>query len=208
MKILIKKVSELDLKFTFTLRNNKFIRKNFFDEKTITYTKHQDWFSKKFKNKKNLYFIISNKTKKIGLIRYDKTNFYYNISISILPKYQSANIGSEAILISEKFIKKGMLIANIKDNNKKSLNFFKKNGYTVLTKDKDYTLYKIINTNENEKNNILIGKIQNIRSNNNVNWMDILRIAFESSPDKTKKVFKNIFTDDKNINAISKKLFS
>ena len=83
MKILIKKLSKLDLKFTFTLRNNKFIRKNFFDEKTITYTKHQDWFSKKFKNKKNLYFIISNKTKKIGLIRYDKTNFYYNISISI-----------------------------------------------------------------------------------------------------------------------------
>ena len=147
MKILIKKLSKLDLKFTFTLRNNKFIRKNFFDEKTITYTEHQDWFSKKFKNKKNLYFIISNKNKKIGLIRYDKTNFYYNISISILPKYQSANIGSEAMLISEKFIKKGMLIANIKDNNKKSLNFFKKNGYTILTKDKDYTLYKIINTN-------------------------------------------------------------
>ena len=54
----------------------------------------------------------------------------------------------------------------------------------------------------------MINQIQEIRKKNNVNWMDILRIAFESSPHKTKKVFKNIFKDDKSINAISKKLFS
>ena len=84
MKILIKKISKLDLKFTFSLRNNRFIRKNFFDEKAITYKEHQDWFSKKTKNKKNLYFVIFNKTRKVGVIRYDNNIFYYNISISIL----------------------------------------------------------------------------------------------------------------------------
>ena len=208
MKILIKKISKLDLKFTFSLRNNRFIRKNFFDEKAITYKEHQDWFSKKTKNKKNLYFVIFNKTNKVGVIRYDKNIFYYNISISILPKYQSKNIGSEAILISEKFIKKGMLIANVKKNNKKSLNFFLKNGYLMLSKEKEYILYKIINNYERKKNNKFINKIQKIRKRNNVNWMDILRIAFEKSPDQTKNIFKKIFHDDKNINILSKKLFS
>jgi len=38
--------------------------------------------------------------------------------------------------------------------------------------------------------------------------MDLLKIAFESSPVRTKKVFKNVFEDDKSINMISKKLFS
>ena len=54
----------------------------------------------------------------------------------------------------------------------------------------------------------LINRIEKIRSKNNKNWMDILRIAFESSPERTKGVFRNIFKDDKSINALSKKLFS
>ena len=54
----------------------------------------------------------------------------------------------------------------------------------------------------------IIDEIEKVRTRNNVNWMDILRIAFESSPERTKKVFKNIFIDDKHINELSKKLFS
>ena len=208
MKILIKKTSKSDLKFTFNLRNNIHIRNNFFNKKKITFKEHQNWFSEKTKNKKHLYFTLYNDKKKLGLIRYDQNNFYYFISISVLPKYQSKNIGSKAIIASEKFIKKGMIIAKVKKNNKKSCNFFVKNGYTILKEKKEFILYKIININENKKNNVLIDQIQNIRKKNNVNWMDILRIAFESSPEKTKNVFKNIFIDDKKINNISKKLFS
>ena len=208
MKILIKKTSKSDLKFTFTLRNNINIRNNFFNQKKISYKEHHKWFLEKTRNKKHLYFTIYDRTKKLGLIRYEQNNFYYYISISILPKYQSKNIGSEAILASEKFIKKGMIIAKVKKTNKKSCNFFLKNGYDILKAKKEFIFYKIINTNENKKNNMLIDQIQNIRKKNNVNWMDILRIAFDCSPKKTKKVFKNIFTDDKKINNISKKLFS
>ena len=125
-----------------------------------------------------------------------------------MPKYQSKNIGSEALKASEKILKKGMILSNIKKNNPMSLKFFINNGYSILSKDKKIILYKVLNNQELAKNNKLIDQIQQIRKKNNVNWMDILRIAFESSPDKTKKVFKNIFIDDKSINAISKKLFS
>ena len=208
MKILIKKVSKSDLNFTFLLRNNKLIRKNFFTSSVITVKRHKDWFLKKIKNKKDLFLIIAMGKYKIGTIRYDKKEFYYEISISILPKYQSLNIGSEALKASENILKKGMILSNIKKNNQKSLRFFIKNGYSVLLRDKKIVLYKVLNNHQLIKNNKLIDQIQQIRKKNNVNWMDILRIAFESSPDKTKKVFKNIFTDDKSINAISKKLFS
>jgi hypothetical protein len=208
MKILIKKVSKSDLNFTFLLRNNKLIRKNFFTSSVITVKRHKDWFLKKIKSKKDLFLIIAMGKYKIGTIRYDKKEFYYEISISILPKYQSLNIGSEALKASENILKKGMILSNIKKNNQKSLRFFIKNGYSVLLRDKKIVLYKVLNNHQLIKNNKLIDQIQQIRKKNNVNWMDILRIAFESSPDKTKKVFKNIFTDDKSINAISKKLFS
>tara|TARA_E500000178_G_C17016687_1_gene753350 strand:+ start:1687 stop:2313 length:627 start_codon:yes stop_codon:yes gene_type:complete len=208
MKILIKKVLKTDLNFTFLLRNNKLIRKNFFTSNIISIKEHKDWFLKKIKNKKDLFLIIMKDKHKIGTIRYDKKEFYYEISISILPKYQSQNLGSEALKASENIVKKGMILSNIKKSNTKSLKFFIKNGYSVLSKGKKIILYKVLNNQQFVRNNKLIDKIQQIRKKNNVNWMDILRIAFESSPDKTKKVFENIFADDKSINNISKKLFS
>lgn len=208
MKIFIKKVLKSDLNFTFLLRNNKSIRKKFFNTNIISINEHKVWFLKKIKNKKDLFLVIIKDKNKIGTIRYDKKEFYYEISISLLPKYQSKNIGSEALKASEKILKKGMILSNIKKNNPMSLKFFINNGYSILSKDKKIILYKVLNNQELAKNNKLIDQIQQIRKKNNVNWMDILRIAFESSPDKTKKVFKNIFIDDKSINAISKKLFS
>ena len=101
-----------------------------------------------------------------------------------------------------------MVVSKIKKNNKKSLSFFLKNHYSILLNNSNLILYKVLNNKELEKNNKLINQIQQIRKKNNVNWMDILRIAFESSPERTKKVFKNIFIDDKHINELSKKLFS
>ena len=208
MNILTKKISKSDLRFTFLLRNNRLIRKQSFNSDVITYEKHKEWFFKKLNNKKNLFFIILNKKTKVGVIRYDKKEFYYEISISILPKYQLLNIGSDALISSENYLKKAMIISNVKKNNTKSLNFFKKNGYMAISENLKHTLYKVVNQTDNKRNKYLIDQIQKIRKKNNVNWMDILRIAFESSPNKTKNVFKNIFAADQNVNIISKKLFS
>ena len=69
---------------------------------------------KKNKNKNNLFLIIIKNKTRIGTIRYDKKEFYYFISISILPKYQSLNIGSEALRMSERILKKGMIFSKIK----------------------------------------------------------------------------------------------
>lgn len=52
----------------------------------------------------------------------------------------------------------------------------------------------------------IINEIQKVRNNNNVNWMDILKIAFEHAPDKTREIFKRITHDDLLINKLSEKL--
>ena len=54
---------------------------------------------------------------------------------------------------------------------------------------------------------IYIDKIENVRRGNNINWMNILRVAFQHSPQESSSIFKNIFKDDKKINKLSKKLF-
>ena len=52
----------------------------------------------------------------------------------------------------------------------------------------------------------IISKIENIRKKNNVNWMDILRIAFKYNPKATTKVMSKIYSDDKRIGRLVKKL--
>lgn len=44
-----------------------------------------------------------------------------------------------------------------------------------------------------------INKIEKLRKKNNVNWMDILRIAMKHAPAETKKLLKKINEFDKNI---------
>ena len=52
----------------------------------------------------------------------------------------------------------------------------------------------------------IIDEIQKVRGNNNVNWMDILRVAFKYAPDETREIFKRITNDNNVINELSKKL--
>jgi len=52
----------------------------------------------------------------------------------------------------------------------------------------------------------IITKIEKIRSKNNVNWMNILRLAFKLDPKSAKKIMQKINYDDKKISELLTKL--
>lgn len=52
----------------------------------------------------------------------------------------------------------------------------------------------------------VINQIEKIRSKNNVNWMNILRLAFELDPKKASEIMKKINYDDKKISNLLNKL--
>ena len=54
--------------------------------------------------------------------------------------------------------------------------------------------------------NKIINQIQKIRSKNNVNWMNILRLCFELDPKRSVKIMKKINYDDKRISKLLNKL--
>ena len=53
---------------------------------------------------------------------------------------------------------------------------------------------------------VIINKIEKIRSKNNVNWMNILRLAFKLDPKNSAKIMKKINYDDKKISQLLNKL--
>jgi len=60
--------------------------------------------------------------------------------------------------------------------------------------------------NKTKKYLKIISQIENIRKKNNVNWMNILRIAIKYNPKSTAQVMSKIYSDDKKISTLVKRL--
>lgn len=52
----------------------------------------------------------------------------------------------------------------------------------------------------------IINQIEKVRTKNNVNWMNILRIAFQKDPEEAKKCFRRINAQDKKISSLAARL--
>jgi len=60
--------------------------------------------------------------------------------------------------------------------------------------------------NKKKKSDLTFKKIENIRSKNNKNWMDILKIAYDSNPKKTSSVLKRILSKDRKLISLANSL--
>jgi len=54
----------------------------------------------------------------------------------------------------------------------------------------------------------LVNQIQKIRSKNNKNWMDLLRLSLKLDHKATSKILYQIYKDDQKISRLAKKLLS
>ena len=53
----------------------------------------------------------------------------------------------------------------------------------------------------------LVNQIQKIRSKNNKNWMDLLRLSLKLDFNSTSKILKEICKDDKSISGLAQKIY-
>jgi hypothetical protein len=51
----------------------------------------------------------------------------------------------------------------------------------------------------------IIDEIEKVRTKNNINWMDVLRIAFRSSPGEARKLMIRINKSDDEVSRLFKK---
>ena len=52
----------------------------------------------------------------------------------------------------------------------------------------------------------IIDEIEKIRTKNNVNWMDVLRLTFIHAPEESKKLMKKINQEDNRVSELFEKL--
>ena len=61
--------------------------------------------------------------------------------------------------------------------------------------------------NQYKKSLKLVNQIQKIRSKNNKNWMDLLRLSLKLDHKSTSKILSQIYKDDQKISKLAKKNF-
>tara|TARA_B100000795_G_C22637730_1_gene375175 strand:+ start:628 stop:825 length:198 start_codon:yes stop_codon:yes gene_type:complete len=57
-----------------------------------------------------------------------------------------------------------------------------------------------------KKDSNIFDKIESIRSRNNKNWMDLLRLSYESNPNKTLNILSKIISKDQSLVRLAKQL--
>jgi hypothetical protein len=100
------------------------------------------------------------------------------------------------------------LIARIRKENKASIECFTSCNFIFNYEDEAYNYYSLPKPVSSDVLNKLklIDEIEKIRTANNVNWMDLLRLAFTKAPEETKLLIRKINTDDNKISALFAKL--
>lgn len=196
------KAKKYDSKYIYDLRVKETEDFSFIKKKKLNFKSHDVWFKKELHNNKHLIFII-NKSKKIkcGYIRLNKKN-NNTVSIVIKKKLRKKKIASTALSILESKIPDEMFItAVVNKKNKYSIELFKKLGYIIYKKKNNFIIMK-----KNLNKIKIINKIEYIRSKNNGNWMDLLRLAYKKSPKESALIMSKIYRDDSKISKLVKKL--
>ena len=124
----LKQVIKTDYRFLYQILKEREMDTNISHKKMPTYNEHIDFVQSKPYSK---WYIIYFGRRKVGSVYISKQN---EIGIFIKKKFLKNGIGTKVLkIILEKNPKKRFL-ANINPKNKKSIKFFKKNGFKLLQK--------------------------------------------------------------------------
>ena len=122
----LKKVKKSDAMFLYDLLRERNPRANISHKKMPSYEEHVKFI---LSNPYKIWYIIYLGNAKSGSIYLSKQN---EIGIFILAKHQGKNIGKQALQLLMKKNPESRYLANVNPKNRKSVNFFKKNKFTLI----------------------------------------------------------------------------
>lgn len=124
--------TKLDKSFIFELNNDPESRRNSFNRNKITMKEHEVWFNNRLLDENSIFYICESKDKAIGIVRFQKNEFYTTIGINIVKSERSKGLAKTFLKKTCKlyFEKNSLPIhAFIQEENVASIKTFKKAGF-------------------------------------------------------------------------------
>lgn len=125
-KISLKPVESSDLRFLYNHLKERDSRANISHKKMPTYQEHVKFVLSKPYSK---WYVVMYGTKKIGSIYLTKMN---EIGIFIKKEFQESGMGQTTLELLMKKNPRNRFLANVNPKNKKSIDFFKRNGFKLI----------------------------------------------------------------------------
>ena len=124
--IILRKVSEKDNKFLYNLLKERDSNVSISHKKMPTYSEHIKFVASKpyFR-----WYIIEYDNKKSGSIYLSKNN---EIGLFLKKEFYGKDIGCQSLILFMNVNPKKRYLANVNPKNKRSLEFFKKNGFKLI----------------------------------------------------------------------------
>ncbi|OLC93033.1 MAG: N-acetyltransferase [Thaumarchaeota archaeon 13_1_40CM_3_38_6] len=124
--VTLKEISEDDLQFLYKLLKQRDPNANISHKVMPSYDEHVKFVTSKPYSK---WYVMHYKKQKIGSIYLTKQN---EIGIFILNGMRGKGAGEEALRLLIKLNPRDRYLANVSPKNKKSIQFFKKNGFNII----------------------------------------------------------------------------
>jgi len=126
LDISIRSVKKSDSNFLYELLKQRDPRANISHKKMPSFKQHENFIRSKPYSK---WYIIQSSKNDVGSIYLSKNN---EIGIFLIKKNQNNGIGVNALKLLIKKNPKVRYLANVNPKNKKSIDFFKKNGFKLI----------------------------------------------------------------------------
>ena len=203
-QISLRLVQEADCELLFLWRNDNETRLNSFSSDEIHLDQHKEWLAKILNDSQHTMYLAVEDVfdLPVGVVFFEKQaeTGEVEVSINLDPEKRAQGLGSLVLARAlAEYSENDTVVfrARIKNKNVRSQKVFLKCGFAKYSESENFAIFK--------NKLFIIDKIQMIRSKNNVNWMDILRLAFKLDPKEASKIMKKINYDDKKIaNLLSK----
>jgi len=124
--ISIRSVKKSDSNFLYELLKQRDPKANISHKKMPTFKQHENFILSKPYSK---WYIIQSSKNDVGSIYLSKNN---EIGIFLIKKNQNKGIGENALKLLIEKNPKVRFLANVSPKNKKSIDFFKKNGFKLI----------------------------------------------------------------------------
>lgn len=131
-----------DCDLLFQWANDKDVRLNSFNSKSIDYEEHVKWFKSKIESNDSIIYLFKVYNDKVGLVRLDKieTNTYI-INYSIAKEHREKGYATELLKLIKGKYEKSLLIGKVKKENTASIKAFIKAKYLMKEESNMYVFY-------------------------------------------------------------------
>ena len=135
-------------KIILKMRNHPNIKRWMYNQKNISVEEHFEFINKLRKDNNKNYFLIKQKEKVLGTINFIKNNYKNSLNLGIYsnPLSKINNSGTILIIVASKYafevIGVDKITLEVFSDNKKAINFYKKNGFHEIQK--KFTSHEII----------------------------------------------------------------